>query len=43
MSGASDVISAALDGCLPPADAMVQNAGGGAAEDAALAEQPGVA
>jgi len=39
----ADVVSAALDGYLPPADAMVRNVSSGAGEDTALAGQPGVA
>ena len=39
----ADVVSAALDGYLPPTADMVQGAGSGFREDAVLAEQPGVA
>jgi predicted DNA-binding protein len=39
----ADVVSTALDGYLPDAEGMVRAAGRGAVEDAALAEQPGVA
>jgi plasmid stability protein len=37
-----DVVSAALDGYLPPASEMIRNAGSLSCEDL-LAEQPGVA
>ena len=39
----ADVVSAALDGYLPPTTDMVRDAGSGPGEDAVLAEQPGVA
>lgn len=38
-----DVVSAALDGYLPPASDMVREADSGPGEDALLAEEPGVA
>jgi predicted DNA-binding protein len=39
----ADVVSAALDGYLPPAEDMVRDVRSGPGEDAALTEQPGVA
>jgi plasmid stability protein len=38
-----DVVSAALDGYLPPTWEMVRGGGGKADQDSLLAEQPGVA
>jgi hypothetical protein len=38
-----DVVSAALNGYLPPAADMIRNASTGSAEGALLAEEPGVA
>lgn len=38
-----DVVSAALDGYLPPTSDMVRGGGGKADQDSLLAEQPGVA
>ena len=39
----ADVVSAALDGYLPPAEDMVRDVRSGSYEGAVLAEQPGVA
>jgi predicted DNA-binding protein len=39
----ADVVSAALDGYLPPTEDMVREAGNGLGSEALLAEQPGVA
>lgn len=39
----ADVVSAALDGYLPPTAEMVRDTGSGPGEGAALAEQPGAA
>jgi plasmid stability protein len=38
-----DLVSAALDGYLPPASDMIRHAGGGPREGVLLAEQPEVA
>lgn len=39
----ADVVGAALDGYLPPAEDMVRDVGSGSREDSLLAKQQGVA